>query len=80
MKPDHFPDGRPASSSSCPVSIVIKALNEEKRIASTIEKALQAASAVGGEISVHDDHERLGEPNGLEDRVCWPTSCREKRS
>jgi glycosyltransferase involved in cell wall biosynthesis len=54
MKPDHFLDGSPAPASSCPVSIVIKALNEEKRIASTIEKALQAASAVGGEVILAD--------------------------
>lgn len=39
---------------SCRVSIVIKALNEENRIGATIESALRAVSAVGGEVILAD--------------------------
>lgn len=38
----------------CQVSIVIKALNEEARIQATIESALRAAEAVGGEVILAD--------------------------
>jgi len=39
---------------ACRVSIIIKALNEEKRIRATIESALSAISAVGGEVVLAD--------------------------
>jgi glycosyltransferase involved in cell wall biosynthesis len=39
---------------SCRVSVVIKALNEEQRIRATIESALRAVSAVGGEVILAD--------------------------
>lgn len=54
MKPENFSGGQRSSPSSCPVSIVIKALNEEQRITSTIESALRAAAAVGGEVILAD--------------------------
>lgn len=38
------------------VSIVIKALNEEEKIASTIESALCAIEAIGGEVILADSH------------------------
>ena len=38
----------------CRVSIIIKALNEEKLIAETIESALRAVSRVGGEVILAD--------------------------
>jgi glycosyltransferase involved in cell wall biosynthesis len=38
----------------CPVSIIIKALNEEKGIAATLESALRAVAAVGGEVVLAD--------------------------
>ncbi|MBD5803746.1 Poly-beta-1,6-N-acetyl-D-glucosamine synthase [Azoarcus sp. Aa7] len=38
------------------VSVVIKALNEEKKIALTIESALRAISNVGGEVIIADSH------------------------
>ena len=40
--------------SNCRVSIIIKALNEEKLIAETIESALRAVSRVGGEVILAD--------------------------
>lgn len=42
------------TGSSCKVSIVIKALNEEKKIAQCIESALKAVQAVGGEVILAD--------------------------
>lgn len=42
------------SSKSCTVSVVIKALNEERRIAACIESALQAVATVGGEVILAD--------------------------
>jgi len=39
---------------SCRVSVVIKALNEEKRIACAIETALQAVAPLGGEVILAD--------------------------
>ncbi len=38
------------------VSVIIKALNEELKIARTIESALQAVSVVGGEVILADSH------------------------
>ena len=38
----------------CPVSIIIKALNEEKRIVACVESALTAAWAAGGEVVLAD--------------------------
>ena len=40
--------------SPCRVSIIIKALNEERGIEATIESALRAVSAVGGEVILAD--------------------------
>lgn len=39
---------------TCPVSIIIKALNEEERISETIESALRAVASVGGEVILSD--------------------------
>ena len=38
----------------CRVSVIIKALNEERRIESTVESALRAVAAVGGEVILAD--------------------------
>lgn len=38
----------------CTVSIIIKALNEEKRIATAIESAIQAVESIGGEVILAD--------------------------
>ncbi|WP_373018200.1 glycosyltransferase family 2 protein [Thiomicrorhabdus sp.] len=43
-------------SQTCVVSIIIKALNEEKRIATAIESALQAVDSVGGEVILADSY------------------------
>ncbi len=40
----------------CRVSIVIKALNEEKNICAAIESSLAAVAAVGGEVVLADSH------------------------
>lgn len=40
--------------SSCSVSIIIKSLNEEKRISATIESALRAVAGLGGEVVLAD--------------------------
>lgn len=45
------PNHRPPA---CRVSVIIKTLNEEKRIAATIESALAALASVGGEVVVAD--------------------------
>ena len=42
--------------SPCCVSIVIKALNEEKGIAATLESALRAIESVGGEVILADSY------------------------
>ena len=42
------------SDTPCTVSIIIKALNEEKRIATAIESALTAVDQVGGEVILAD--------------------------
>ena len=44
------------SENPCRVSIIIKALNEEQRIAAAIETSLVALQAVGGEIILADSH------------------------
>lgn len=43
-----------SEQSECRVSIIIKALNEEQRICDTIESALRAVAAVGGEVILAD--------------------------
>ena len=40
----------------CRVSIIVKALNEEQHIASTLESALRAVRLVGGEVILADSH------------------------
>ena len=47
MKPENFSESLP--SAICRVSVIIKALNEETRIAAAIESALHAVRVVGGE-------------------------------
>lgn len=42
------------ASGRCRVSIVIKALNEERRIVAAVESALRAVAAVGGEVILAD--------------------------
>ena len=37
-----------------PVSVIIKTLNEEQRIAATIESALDAIKQLGGEVIIAD--------------------------
>jgi Glycosyltransferases, probably involved in cell wall biogenesis len=44
------------SENPCQVSIIIKALNEEQRIAVAIESSLVALEAVGGEVILADSH------------------------
>lgn len=52
MKPENFAAAPQALP--CRVSVVIKALNEEKRICAAIESALRAVAAVGGEVVLAD--------------------------
>jgi glycosyltransferase involved in cell wall biosynthesis len=52
MKPENF--SRTSPLPACPVSVIVKAFNEEKRIQSAIESALRAVSAVGGEVVLAD--------------------------
>jgi glycosyltransferase involved in cell wall biosynthesis len=52
MKPENFSTTFPQEN--CRVSVVIKALNEEKRISAAIESALRAVSVVGGEVVLAD--------------------------
>lgn len=52
MKPENF--STTFSPETCRVSIIIKALNEEKRISAAIESSLRAVSAVGGEVVLAD--------------------------
>lgn len=54
MKPENFSAPRRASPPPCRVSVIIKALNEEKSIASTIESALRAVAPLGGEVILAD--------------------------
>ena len=58
MKPEIFSNSLPAPI--CRVSIIIKALNEEKRIAAAIESALHALRAVGGEVILADSYSTDG--------------------
>lgn len=46
--------GTGQSPEPCRVSIIIKALNEEKRICATIESALRAVAPLGGEVILAD--------------------------
>ena len=52
MKPENFSCSSPATN--CRVSIIIKSLNEEKRISAAIESALRAVRKVGGEVILAD--------------------------
>ena len=52
MKPENFSKSLPPAI--CRVSIIIKALNEEKRIAAAIESALHAIRTIGGEVVLAD--------------------------
>ena len=52
MKPEHFSGA--FVPKNCRVSVIIKALNEEKRIEAAIESALRAVSAVSGEVVLAD--------------------------
>jgi glycosyltransferase involved in cell wall biosynthesis len=60
MKRDKLPTPRPPAQSgdpaeaSCTVSIIVKALNEEKGIARTLESALRALKTTGGEVILAD--------------------------
>ena len=45
---------QPDRTRPCRVSIVIKALNEEKRIAAAIETSLHALRHIGGEVILAD--------------------------
>ncbi|MEP6771452.1 MAG: glycosyltransferase [Polaromonas sp.] len=49
-----FNETTPAQS--CRVSVIIKALNEEKRIRETVESALRAVATVGGEVILADSY------------------------
>ncbi|MES2978489.1 MAG: glycosyltransferase [Pseudomonadota bacterium] len=48
------PSAQPGKTGACKVSVVIKALNEEKRIEATIKSALQAVLPLGGEVVLAD--------------------------
>lgn len=52
MEPENFSTS--FQQSACRVSVIIKALNEEKRIRAAIESALRAVRAVGGEVVLAD--------------------------
>lgn len=52
MKPEIF--SQPFAPKNCVVSVIIKSLNEEKRIVAAIESALLAVSRVGGEVVLAD--------------------------
>jgi len=49
-----IPQPQPAGPAPCRVSIVVKALNEEKSIRRTIESCLKAVSEFGGEVILAD--------------------------
>ncbi len=54
-KPSNKPvDAASQPDRACSVSVVIKVLNEEQRIAQTLECALRAVQAVGGEVVLAD--------------------------
>ena len=48
------PETAPGPPAPCRVSIIIKALNEEKRIVAAVESALAAVGATGGEVVLAD--------------------------
>jgi glycosyltransferase involved in cell wall biosynthesis len=50
------PSSPPAAADRCTVSVVIKALNEEKNICAAIESSLAAVAEVGGEVILADSH------------------------
>lgn len=54
--PPSFDPAQPAlpAVQACRVSVIIKALNEEARIESTVESALRAVATVGGEVILAD--------------------------
>src|SRR5690606_22041991 len=52
------PDAGAMLEVSLTVSVIIKTLNEEKKIAATIESALAAVEATGGEVIVADSGSR----------------------
>ena len=52
MKPENFSGAY--TPTNCRVSVIIKALNEEKRIGAAVESALRAVSVVGGEVVLAD--------------------------
>lgn len=52
MKPENFSHN--FSKAECRVSVIIKALNEEKQISAAIESALHAVRKVGGEVILAD--------------------------
>lgn len=52
MKPENFANN--FSATRCRVSVIIKALNEEKKISAAIESALRAVRKVGGEVILAD--------------------------
>ena len=54
--PSRTPPVQRLQPNPCCVSIVIKALNEEKGIAATIESALRAIESVGGEVILADSY------------------------
>jgi glycosyltransferase involved in cell wall biosynthesis len=51
-----IPDPAPRAVPHCTVSIIIKALNEEKNICAAIESSLAALREVGGEVILADSH------------------------
>ena len=51
-----IPDPAPGAAPHCTVSIIIKALNEEKNICAAIESSLAALREVGGEVILADSH------------------------
>jgi len=52
MKPENFSSNAPTVD--CRVSVIIKALNEEKQITAAIESALRAVRKIGGEVILAD--------------------------
>ena len=54
MKPENFAD--PLTPAICPISIIIKLLRKEKRIAVGIESALHAICTVGGKVVLGSLH------------------------
>jgi GT2 family glycosyltransferase len=48
--------GSAASAARCRISVIIKALNEERNICAAIESSLAAVAEVGGEVILADSH------------------------